>query len=767
MARLHKRHTHSRRFRLGSAFLVCTTALSPTAAAWAQVADGEIIVTAQKRAENLQDVPISVGVVLGESLKAMGVRNLEEVSTNTPSLLINQSPSQSGIYMRSVGSGTNNTGFEQSVGMFVDGVYMSKPRLLHQPFFDIERVEVIKGPQNVLFGKNTTAGAISITTAGPTKDFQGLVSGLYGEDGEYQVDGMVSGPLGEGVGARVAVRLSGMNGYMHDTSRDVDAPRIRDLAARATLQLDPSDALSVTLKGQFIRSRLGGGVPVIASQLSPALFATLRAVDPELSLRLKDEKRSTDAGGIPGGKEFLDIDTRVVSLSVGYDINDWKLTSLAAYAGYEYDQATDSDFTANPNAQISLTTGSKYQQFSQELRIQSPVGKPIEMMAGAYYQYSDTKYEDWNPCFNYAFFPPAAGPVSACALLGFSQVQKTSSAFVRGTWNITDALKITGGVRYTHERKSASGELFATELDMVTPTVTPGDLAGLSAFGYAPHLNPRQRRKETSWSPSVNVQYDVTDDIMTYASFNKGNKSGGFNALETRGNLSRFQFAGEKAQSIEFGTKMRYLDGRAITNIAVFFSKFDDLQVSLFNGLSFDVGNADAKVNGVEADFSLRATDAIRFSGSLAYIDAKYTRFPNGPCRNGQTVAQGCVAGFQDLTGTPLQYSAKWQGTFAVDVEQPINGSLLGKAHVDVFYSSRVNLAPDFDPRTVQPRYAKINARLAISADDEKWEVAVIGKNLTNKFTKAYENDLPGAAGSFFAHILRGRSFAGQVTMEF
>jgi len=245
--------------------------LACAAPAWAQVPDGEIIVTAQKRSENLQDVPISIGIVQGEAIRDMGVRNLEEISVNTPSLLINQSPSQSGIYLRSVGSGTNNTGFEQSVGLFLDCVYMSKPRLLQQPFFDIERVEVIKGPQNVLFGKNTTAGAISVTTANPTDSFEALASGLYGSDGEYQVDGMVSGPLGDGIGARIAVRASGMDGYMHDTFRDVDLPRIRDLAGRATIVAQPTDNLTITFKGQLIRSRLDGGVPVIASQLSPEL----------------------------------------------------------------------------------------------------------------------------------------------------------------------------------------------------------------------------------------------------------------------------------------------------------------------------------------------------------------------------------------------------------------------------------------------------------------------------------------------------------------
>jgi iron complex outermembrane receptor protein len=751
----------------GLALLSGASLMVMAGVAHAQVPTDEILVTAQKRAESLQDVPISVGVVQGSFVQEMGVKNLEDISISTPSLTINQSPSQPGIYLRAIGSGTNNTGFEQSVGMFVDGIYMSKPRLLQQPLFDVERVEVIKGPQNVLFGKNTTAGALSISTANPTDEFEGLLSGLYGEDGEYQVDGMVSGPLAEGLGVRLAARASGMDGYLYNTFLGVDGPRIRDLTGRATVLYEPNENLSINLKGQFGRSRLDHGVPVIGLY-SPALFQTLQGVDPDLSNDLDDKTRSTDAGGIPEGNEYLDIDTHMVALNIDYSIDDWTLTSISGIAGYKYDQANDSDYSANPNAQIALMTASKYSQWSQEFRIQSPVNRPFEVMAGAFYLDSDTKFEDWNPCFKYTFFPPAGGPVAACANLRSIQVQKTSSAFVRGTWNITDAFKLTGGVRYTHEKKNASGGLTVTQLDNVTPGVTPESLAGLAAFGYVPHMKIPQKRKENSWSPSVNVQYHMNENIMAYASFNKGHKSGGFNAIEGRGIQSAFEFEGEKARAFEFGAKTRYLDGRATTNIAVFFSRYSDLQVSNFNGLTFVVANAErANVNGVELDAAFRVTDHLSISGSATYLDAKYKLYTGGPCINLQTPAEGCVGGVQDLSGTKLQYAADWTGVVNVDYQRPIGGGLVGKLHVDVYYSDDVNLAPDNDPRSVQPSYAKINARVAIGGEDDKWEVAVIGRNLTDKITKAYENDLPGSNGSFQAHIYRGRSFAVQGTLKF
>lgn len=753
-----------RSHRLALTLLGCTTTLVPLAAAWSAESGAmleEIVVTAQKRAESLQDVPISVGVFQGEAIAEMGVLDLGEMSTNAPSLLINQGPSQPGIYMRAVGSGTNNVGFEQSVGMFVDGVYMSKARLLRQPFFDIERVELVKGPQNVLFGKNTTAGAI--TTANPTPGFEALVSGLYGDDSEYQIDGMVSGPLTERLGGRLAVRASGMDGYMHDTFRDIDVPRVRDLAGRVTLQYDPADTLTLTLKGLAVRSRVDGGTPIASTIHGPALLPALSAVDPNLDLG-KNWRRSTDGGGLPDGKELLDTDVTLASLNIDWEIGDWMLTSLSAFAGYEYSHWNDSDFTANPAFQIANLTGSEYEQLSQELRIQSPVGETFEFMAGAYYQDSDTKFEDAWTCANLA--PPfVPAPVSACGLARFSQEQQTSSAFVRGTWNITDAFRVTGGLRYTHEKKTASNSVIATDFDRVGPA-TPFGVAVLGLLGLTPHSTPQQKRTEEDWSPGATVQYDVTGDIMAYASYNKGHKSGGFNALEWRGMLENFQFDGERARSIEFGAKMRHFGGRATTNIAVFFSKFADLQVSSFDGQIFNVDNADADVDGVEADFAFRVTDGLSVSASVVYLDAKVTDYL-GPCRQGQTAAEGCFAGRQDLAGTPLQYSAEWQGTFAIDYQRSIGNSLVGRAHLDLFATSDVNLAPDNDPRTIQDGYARINARLAIGAHDGRWELAAIGKNLGNEYIKSYENDIPALAGSYFANIQRGRSWAVQGTMKF
>lgn len=763
-----RKHRDGRRpaHHLGWALLGATSVMVMGGTAEAQVSIDEIVVTAQRRAESLQDVPISVGVLQGSNILNMGVRNLEEISTNTPSLIINQGPSQPGMYMRAIGSGTNNTGFEQSVGMFVDDIYMSKPRLAHQPLFDIERVEVVKGPQNVLFGKNTTAGAINITTASPTREFEGLVSALYGEDGEYQVEGMVSGPLSDKFRARLAGRASGMDGYLRNTFRDEDLPRVRDLAGRATLLFEPNENLRFTLKGQYMRSRIDSGVPVIGIP-SPALLEVLRTVDPDISIDLDDKTKSVDAGGIPGGEEYLDTDSHLISFNVDWTIGEWTLTSITGLAGYEYDQGNDTDYTANPNAQVALMTASDYDQWSQEVRVQSPTGRFVELMAGAYYMDADTKFEDWNACFNYAFFPPAGGPLSACSNLRFSQVQKTSSGFVRGTVNVTEALKVTGGVRYTREKKRAESSLIATDLDNVSPITDPADLVGLSFFGYVPHVKPSQRRTEGSWSPSVNVQFYPVDDIMLYASFNKGHKSGGFNALEGRGIQSEFEFEGEKARAFEFGAKTRYLGGRATTNVAVFFSTYRDLQVSLFNGLTFVVNNAEkAQVNGVEVDTAFRITDNLTVSGSVTYLDAKYDRYTNAPCIIGQTPAEGCVGGMQDLSGTMLQYATEWSGVFNIDYQQPIGG-VIAKAHFDVYYSDDLNLAPDNDPHSIQPSFAKINARIAIADPDDKWELAIIGKNLTDKITRAYENDIPGLAGSYQTHVHRGRSFAVQGTVRF
>jgi iron complex outermembrane receptor protein len=727
----------------------------------------EIVVTVQKRTEQLSDVPISVGVIRGTEIAEAGIRNLEEIASRTPGFHVNQSPAQSGIFIRSVGSGSNNQGFEQSVGLFIDGIYAGRERLFQAPFLDIERIEVIKGPQNVLLGKNTTAGAISITTARPTRDFMAEANGLYGEDGEYAATAIVSGPLSDTTAIRLAARASGMSGYLKNSLTGKREPRINDQVGRGTVLFQPSDDLEFLLKGEVARSRTRGS-PLIATQLTAGQLGLARQFNPTFSTDLDSKSKASDGALLPNRREYNDVDSQLVSLTGNWNVRDWTLTSVTGWAGYKFRQGTDADTLPIPVAAVALSTGSRYSQISQELRVLSPQGETIEMMGGLYYQSSDVKYQDWIPCVDFASVPPANLPANFCTPSRFGQDQDTASAFARATWNVSQQLRATAGVRYTLEKKVAANRLTVTELDLTTLTTSPFEIAVANALGgWVTHAIPTTRRREASWSPSANIQYDVTPDAMVYFSFNQGTKGGGFNPLEGKGDITTWEFDEEKARAFEIGAKARLFGGRVTANLAAFLSTFKDLQVSQFNGVTFDVSNAaSADVNGVEGDIAVRVTEALTLHTALAYLDSRYDDFTTAPCMAGQTPATGCVGGFQNLSGQPMTFAPKWSGMVGLDLTQPLTDALTATARFDMEFTGDQYIGPDNDPRVFQKGFAKVNMTLALGASDQGWEVAVIGKNLTDKVTKAFENDIIGYSGAFFAHVLRGRSFAVRVSAK-
>src|SRR5690606_6235025 len=325
------------------------------------------------------------------------------------------------------------------------------------------------------------------------------------------------------------------------------------------------------------------------------------------------------------------------------------------------------------------------------------------------------------------------------------------------------------GVRYTYEEKKASNVLTITELDAVTPNTNPVDVLVASAVGgWRSHTIPLTSRSEKNWSPSFNLQFDVTSETMLYASFTRGTKGGGFNPLNGTGDLDAWEFGPETAKSYEGGVKSKFWNGRAVANLAAFSSEFEDLQVSQFNGVTFIVTNAgSAKVDGVELDFRVRVTEALTVGGVFAYLDSRYGTFTTAPCRVGQTAAEGCVGAVQDLSGEPLPFAPDVSASLDFAYSHRIGAGCLLSVQGDATYVDEHFLAPDNDPRAVQGGYTKLNARLALSDEEENWEIALVGKNLTDKITKGFENDIVGFPGGFFSHVLPGRTVAIQGTVRF
>jgi outer membrane receptor protein involved in Fe transport len=534
----------------------------------------EVIVTAQKRAESLQDVPISVSAVQGEKIQDAGIPNMAALADYVPNLHIASASVNTNIYMRGVGSG-NNQGFEQSVGMYVDGIYQGRGRQYRAGFLDVERVEVLRGPQGTLFGKNTVAGAVNITSASPNPgdEFNGeIAASLESNDGQ-QYEGFVSGALSDTFAARLAFKYRETDGYVKNTFLDDDEGQIEEGSVRLTLVWQPTDDLDINFKySNTTYDRIGAPSatklyldPAARNDLFPnrSAFANIAytitdAFYPELAteaekdyVTFKDNGYGTSqADGIGIGKNPDSNDENYDNfvLNVDYDMGGVTLTSVTGWSEYEYIDGVDVDWL--PLQFIHRDDDQEFEQFSQEFRITSPGGEFFDYVAGVYYETNELKFDrrvtiDTNMD---GLVPAALGVNSLMTLLTggaytANQIARNHlyeldsdswAVFGQGTFNISDSFRVTVGLRYTEEEKDVVSQQYLS--DDITGIGTPsnnfflGNIQATSFNTYA--YNYADDRKTDKWIPSINVQWDVTPDSMLYASFSQGFKSGGFTAAD-------------------------------------------------------------------------------------------------------------------------------------------------------------------------------------------------------------------------------------------
>jgi outer membrane receptor protein involved in Fe transport len=734
----------------------------------------EIIVTATKRPVGLQDVPVALSVVTGDKIEAMGIAELEDLALYVPDVHIGKGAVTSLLFIRGVGSGMN-PGFEQSVGTFVDGVYFGRGAYSRAGFLDLERVEVLKGPQLTLFGKNTIAGAINITTAQPTEEFEGHVEAAF----ESEVDGvgvsaMLSGPLSDTVRVRVAARKSDDEGWMTNTAAGgVGGPEEDNLAIRGTLEWDASESLVFTLKAERNRYDVRGREQMISIANPTAAFLY---------------RTFGDAGFSPGfgyvrnvrtsvQPEFHDIEASVLQLTALYDWGDLAVTSITAVTGYDYQDSGDGDYSALHFLERSRIE--EHEQFSQEFLLTSPGGDAVDFLAGVYFQTADLTSDRITPA-RFTGLPPVdagvraqidaalgtnlqAGDIDADMLAFFDQDTITISAFGEFTFNLRDEFRIVTGLRYSKDEKEVSKSGFQTQAGSTTPdpflAVVYGPILQIAGT-YAYTLE----REEDHLTGNLGLQWDPTADSMLYLNVSSGYKAGGFDEDNALGSLANAEFEDETVLGVEAGGKFTVLDGRGRINAAVFHSKYEDLQVSTFDGnASFVVGNAaESVVTGLEADWTFAITEHLILSGALALLNAEYDSFPNSACTSAQFIAWVATGNpratcTQDLSGRQLQFAPDWAGNIAARYVRPIGNDLELGLSVDINASGDMVIAADGDTLLDQKAHEKINARISLGTIDGKWLIAVVGKNLGDEATTTFGNDVPlgslGFDGTYFQHI--------------
>ena len=761
----------------------------------------EIVVTAQQRAESLQDVPVSVAAVTAKKISDSGIVDLQGLSELVPNFSINETGISTTVTIRGISSGINS-GFEQSVGMYNDGIFYGRDQLARVPMIDMERVEVLRGPQGILFGKNSIAGAVSQISAKPTDEFEGSVTALYEPDhGETDLRMVLSGPLTDNLSGRLAVMTRELDGYVKNTELGVDEQNEDEQVVRATLRWDVNDSVTATLKSsQSTFDVLGRNMEVYQS------FGHLEALNSVYNSPTAPWSVDTELNYIADNNgHFSNNEVNNSTLTVDWDLEGLTLTSVTGYVDYEFTESCDCDFTGAPV--FDAGRQEEYQQLSQEFRLTSDLGSSFDYIAGLFFQDTDLTYADQIQLPDPTVVNTALGLLGAGALQPFAPGSSTDrtfnqegeviALFAQGTWSVSEALRLTVGGRYTEEKKDANRQqrhkANATFGGQYMPAVTADPVSGAynvlyGIFAIEAYDQINGKLDDSSFSPVVTMEWDANPDTMVYATWTKGYKSGGFdarsnghpdasvnNGLKSGAAITgSWEFANEEATSVELGSKMSLADGAAELSVAWYMTDYNDLQVSQFDGtLGFNVTNAgEAKVQGIEADGRWALTDNITLTGSVAYLDFNYEKFPNSQCYFQQEDTDGdklCDAG-----GKRKEFTPELQANLGAAWASEMSNGLELNASLDVSFMDEYLYAANLDPRSKQDAYSMVNARIALAGSEGAWELALLGRNLTDETVINFGGNTPlggtltgGAGNSYYAFVNRPRNIALQVNYSF
>ena len=763
----------------------------------------DIIVTAQGRQQRLQDVPVSVSVVSGDQLEQQGIRTLQDVSSRVANVRITTGSLVNSINVRGVGSG-ENPGFEQAVATFADGVYRSRSRTTMSALFDVDRVEILKGPQTTFFGANASAGALSITTRKPGDVFEYNASGLYGlSDGEYNFEGGVTMPISATLSGRAAVRVSGMEGFV-DLPGGKNGPHDNSVQGRLSLRWQPTANWTTDLRVDRARSRIDDYAPFQMTNCPASGGFPASSVCESILAANADfeDKLDYNSQSLPSYSHFDFFET---ALTNNFDVGPGTIRTITAYSDMKVKQRQPLIPVNYPTLSgyepFPIEAKEKYKFFSQEVRFESKSGGTFEYAFGGYYQHGKLDYDTQAGFFfNPGPFPsfpalietvfgdyPDFDPSYALTGAPFSQQREnTWSAFASLTIRPVERVRINLGGRYTDVTKKAHRYLVigSTE-NAVAETLVPytsatpdGQLplpvAACIIMGCTLGDFATNKVHDNKFMPSVGLQFDATDDVMLYATYSKGFKAGGFSTSS-----SPSVFGPEVVDAYEIGMKGSFFDRALTLNIAAFRMDYKGLQETTFDSnLASSITNAaGARSQGIEVGAGWRIAEGVRFSADLAYLDAKYTDYANGECTKlSQYALSGnpdnpaetvCEAGggIQDLSGKRRAYAAKWSGSVGLDFTVPAGDNEFRVSPV-VNFSSAYFMTATADDLFRQKAFQKYDLRLGYGPADRRWELAVIGRNLTNVATTSYRLGVPGADGSVLNLVERGRSVGIQLTVK-
>lgn len=746
----------------------------------------EIIVTARLRSERLQDVPVAATAFSSAELQRYNTDSLPQLSTRTPGLNIGITGAAAGavIALRGVGAGTNGSALDQAVSINIDGAQVSQANVLRLGLYDVERVEVLKGPQTLFFGKNSPGGVISIASANPGDKLEAkLRTGYEFEAKNKFVEAMISSPLTETLGLRLAGFFSDEEGYFRSnptigrytipaafgggTTDPVyrgapTGPRGQTYFVRGTLAYQSLDgAFDANLKVAYARHNFD-----TSPQYSQQLISCNGAA-PQWSLAVgqnyTDCKLDRNvpafyavAGGGAGGTIFStdqeprdDLKQFLSTLTLNYRPSDKiVLTSVSSLYNSHLEATSQGDYNALPFNYLEWIQ--RQRQYTQELRLLTKTESPFNFMLGGYYQHMDNESRDLISVQGpFAFFASGGKTSNSFFLVNslFNLKTDAYSAYGQVIVDINDRLQLTAGGRYSTERK------------LVTAISYPNGYTS-DTFDFV--FNPN-KRKFHNFSPDVTLTYKALPTLTLYGAYRKGFLSGGIDIAPSVVGLGKrssgdLSYGQELVEGGEIGAKGSIADRQITFDLVVYDYRYKGLQLSALDseGLTFRTVNAgSALVRGGELGLQVRPNQirGLTLRTNVAYNPAKYGTFRNAPCYTGQTQTGGCnviasrgpdgkllltpalptqTANVQDLSGKALVRNSDWTGSIGASYEGLVTDGVKLSVSGDALYTGSYFSALTLEPSSFQHEAWRFNARIAVGAENDRWELALVGTNLTN-----------------------------------
>lgn len=699
---------------------------------------GEIIVTAQKQAQNLQDVPIAITALTGEGLKQAQVRNIFELANTLPNVQINSfsnSPDSAVFTIRGVGVNDADPYVGTTVSVVVDGVVVGVNTAALLSMFDLERVEVLRGPQGTLFGANTTGGVINVVTKQPTGQAGGEAQVVYGNYNQIEADFALNFPIAEDLAGKISVMHNSNDGFFRNTADNRRIGRRDITQMRAYLKYGAGN-YDGTLIGEYVKSRNGSQTGVVIAGPGELFFTPGETTDPFSFRRgLTDDQ-----------PDYNNRDTYALTLTQNLDSAIGKITSITAYRKYDSDLYSDDDGTTRALLQTRRQTN--HEQFSQELRSLAQLGPDTQLIFGGFYFWQKYFLDQGGRLDG--FVPGLTQPQT--------QFQKnwSISGFAQVYHNFTPELRLQAGIRYSHEKTDA----VSTTAIGINPTgkaqygdpIIPATL--IRAAGSKAWNN-------TGWK--IGLDYRAGRDLLLYGYYARGFKSGGFTGrIAVAEDIGPFN--PEKLDTFEVGIKSDLLDRRLRLNLAAFFNKYKDMQV--VQNITFPSGansatiaNAGrAETKGFELEITAAPARGLTLSGSVAYLDAKYLQYDTRILGAGGALVPISYA------GNRLMNSPEWSASAGVNWIVPVgSGSLTSNAQYS--YSAAKFTGYTNSPAERVGAVNLVNASLSWGPDNSGWKIGAYARNL---FDEKYFNQKLALAGiGTLASLGNPREFGGTFTYAF